>query len=133
VIDSAIAMFRDKGSLAGEITTLKATNGKLTADLAATHAQLATVTAERDNLQAGFSRLEAALAEAAKEKTTLQTEVTHQLASAGVPETALPKPVTTASSAETVEELRKQLESPTLTAQQRGDLVARIRKINAAN
>ena len=103
VIDSAISMFRDKGALTAEITTLKASNGKLTADLAAVQTQLATVTAERNTLQAEFTRLETALAAAGKEKTTVQTEVTHQLAAAGVPQTQLPKGSANAGATATAE------------------------------
>lgn len=91
VIDRALAMVRDKGSMAGEISTLKATNGTLLAENTSLKTQLATITAERDNLQAGFTRLESALATANKEKTTVETEVAHQLAMTGVPETSLPK------------------------------------------
>jgi regulator of replication initiation timing len=114
VIDSAISMFRDKGAMQTEITTLKKTNGDLTAEVATMRGQLASITAERDNLQAGFTRLENALKQADAEKTTVQAEVTHQLATAGVPESALPKgaptPVVEATGDDKIAELNKQIE-----------------------
>jgi len=91
VIDNAIAMFKDKGAMVSEIAALKKSNGDLTAEVARLKTELSTVTAERNNLQDGFSRLETALKQAQTEKTTVMTEVTHQLAAAGVPESGLPK------------------------------------------
>lgn len=84
VIQRAISMFRGKGALGADIATLRAQVKKLTRDLA-------TVRAERDGLKAQFGELEAALEKAEGERTTVQREVTHELASAGVPETKLPK------------------------------------------
>jgi regulator of replication initiation timing len=115
VIDSAISMFRDKGVMQNEITSLKKTNGDLTAENTRLKEQLKTVTGERDNLQAGFNRLEAALQTAQTEKTTVQTEVTHQLAAAGVPESGLPKGTPTPKAEVTgddkIADLNKQIEA----------------------
>lgn len=91
VIDGAIAMFKDKSAMVAEISTLKKSNGDLTAEVARLKTELTTVTTERDKLQSDFTRLETALKQAQAEKTTVMTEVTHQLASAGVPESGLPK------------------------------------------
>jgi regulator of replication initiation timing len=113
VIDSALAMVRDKGAMVAEINTLKTTNGTLLAENTNLKAQLTAVTAERDNLQDGFTRLEAALSTAEKEKTTVQTEVTHQLAAAGVPDSALPKApaaVVTTNTEDQIAALNKQID-----------------------
>lgn len=124
-IDKAITMFRDKGALANEISTLKADNGRLTAELSTLRAQLTTVTAERDNLQAGFNRLEAALAASNAENKDVANEVTHQLASAGVPASGLPKgtpPVqTTATGDDRIAEINQQIEAST-DAKEKGRL-----------
>lgn len=128
VIDSALAMVRDKGAMVAEITTLKTTNGTLLAENTNLKAQLTTITAERDNLQAGFTRLETALQAAEKEKTTVQTEVTHQLAAAGVPDSALPKApaaVTTSSVEDQIAALNKQIDE-TKDPRQKGVLANQV-------
>ena len=119
VIDNAIALFRDKGALTSEIATLKAGNGSLTAENTQLKVSLAAVTAERDTFKADFSRLEAALALATKEKTTLQVEVAHEMAAAGMPQRSLPanapKPgesgAAAGSIAEQIEALNTQIEA----------------------
>ena len=116
VIDSALAMVRDKGAMVAEITTLKTSNGTLLAENTSLKAQLSSITAERDNLQAGFTRLETALASAEKEKVTVQSEVTHQLAAAGVPDSALPTTpaaVVTTSVEDKIAALNQQIEAST--------------------
>ena len=107
-------MFRDKGTMQNEITTLKKTNGDLTARISQLESSLTAVTAERDNLQAGFSRLETALAASNAENKDVRAEVTHQLGSAGVPESTLPKVTTSAeitSDDDQIAELNKQIEA----------------------
>lgn len=121
VIDNAIALFRDKGALTAEITTLKASNGSLIARVSQLETDLVTVTTERDTLKADFSRLESALAQATKEKTDVQTEVTHQLATANVPPAVLPKVVSkpgengaaAGSIDEQIEDLNSRIEAST--------------------
>ena len=129
VIDSAISMFKDKGAMQNEITTLKKTNGDLTAEVTRLKEQVKTITAERDNLQAGFSRLETALKQAETEKTTVQTEVTHQLATTGVPEAKLPAgapaPAAQSSDEDRIAELNKQIEAST-DSKERGRLANEV-------
>lgn len=91
MIDQAIAMFKDKGAMAGEITTLKAQVTTLTTERDAAQTQLATVVAERDGLRGEMTRLQTALDGAMQSATTVQNEVVTQLAAAGVPEARLPK------------------------------------------
>lgn len=135
VIDSALAMVRDKGAMVAEINTLKTSNGTLLAENTNLKAQLTTITADRDNLQAGFSKLEVALATAAQEKTTVQTEVTHQLAAAGVPDAALPKtaaPSATSSVDDQIAELNKQIDE-TKDPRQKGILANQVWDLMKAN
>lgn len=135
VIDSALAMVRDKGAMVAEINTLKTSNGTLLAENTNLKAQLTTVTAERDNLQAGFTRLETALSTAEKEKTNVQTEVTHQLAAAGVPDAALPKTpaaVTTSSVEDKIAALNKQIDE-TKDSREKGRLANEVWDLISAN
>ena len=91
VIDGAIAMFKDKGQLNAELKALRQTNADQAAQITGLQTQLATVTGERDSLRTDFTRLETALTAAGQEKKTVEQEVVTQLASAGVPELALPR------------------------------------------
>lgn len=131
VIDSAIALFRDKGQLTSEIATLRASNGQLTAQLAAVQSQLAAITTERDNLAAGFARLEAALKQADAEKTTLQAEVTNQLAAIGIPEPQLPAAAAAPQITETAEEVWAQAEAESDPVK-KGQLAAKAQKLQSA-
>lgn len=104
VIDTAVAALRSKGGLAKEISALKQERDGLAKEKADLAAQLTAVTQERDELKQQFAKLEAAHAELENEQATVQTEVTHQLATAGVPETRLPKGGATAEASASIDE-----------------------------
>lgn len=107
VVDQAINLFKDKGALGAEIATLKSQLSQITTERDGLRAQLTTVTAERNEFQANFTKLEAALAQANASAVSVHQEVTHQLASVGVPDAQLPK-TGGAGAGTTSEDLAKQ-------------------------
>jgi chromosome segregation ATPase len=90
IADRAIALFRDKGALMNEITTLRSENGTHKAEIARLTADLARVTGERDAHAQEISLISAALATEQTKTRDVQAEVTTQLATLGVPESQLP-------------------------------------------
>lgn len=124
VVDRAISMFKDKGSLMSEITTLKGQLAAITTERDGLKAQLAAITTERDGLKAQFLQLETALTAEQGKNKDVQAEVTHQLATVGVPAAMLPaaKPSTaSAEDAPTVEAINAQIEKET-DPRKRGEL-----------
>ncbi len=90
----AIAMFQGKGELINKITTLETQVTTITTERDDFKTQLTAALAERDGFKAELTKIETALGVEQSANKNVQTEVTHQLATIGVPPAQLPKPAT---------------------------------------
>lgn len=92
-------------TLRGDITARDATITQLTADLATRDATIASLNAELSTYRTQAADLAAAVSELKKKETDVQTEVIHQLATAGITQDQLPKGTTSTEAQQSAEEL----------------------------
>jgi hypothetical protein len=131
LLDTARGIVSSNANLVAANRLLTTNNGQLTAEVARLTTELATATTALTAANTELANVRAALDLAAKEKTDLNTEVTHQLASAGIPESGLPAAGGKAAAGEeTLEELQTQL-TTTHDSVARGKIVAQMQAARA--
>jgi hypothetical protein len=128
-LDTAKSLLKPKADLQAANRQLTADNGVLRAQVAQLNAELGTVRGQLDALKQERAQLQALFDQAQAEKVDVQTAVTHELASQGVPPKALPGQVAAgASSEETLEELNTRLQGATDPGE-RGKIAAQMKAL----
>jgi len=141
VIATATALLRGANANAATVAALRAdvtardtTIADLTAQLAARDTTIASQLVELQTYRTQSADLQTAVAALEARNVNVQTEVIHQLAAAGLPETQLPRGTNTVNQpGETVTELREKLSDPSLTSLERGQIAQKIRTLNSKN
>lgn len=141
VIATATALLRGANANAATVAALRAdvtardtTIADLTAQLAARDSTIASQLVELQTYRTQSADLQTAVAALEARNVNVQTEVIHQLAAAGLPETQLPKGASTVNQpGETVTELREKLSDSSLTSLERGQIAQKIRTLNSKN
>lgn len=141
VIATATALLRGANANAATVAALRAdvtardtTIADLTAQLAARDTTIASQLVELQTYRTQSADLQTAVAALEARNVNVQTEVIHQLAAAGLPETQLPKGASTVNQpGETVTELREKLSDSSLTSLERGQIAQKIRTLNSKN
>lgn len=135
VIATAAALLRGANGNAATVAALRAdltardtTIADLTAQLTARDNTIATQLAELQTFRAQAADLQAAVTQLEAQRTTVQTEVIHQLAAAGLPEGQLPRGTTSAAPTATAEELWQQAEAAS-DPKEKGRLAAQALKL----
>lgn len=98
-------------ALRADLTTRDATIEQLRSELAARDATITDLTTELTTYRTQAADLQVAVTALQTKQTDVQTEVIHQLAAAGLPESGLPKGSTSAAPQATAEELWQQAEA----------------------
>lgn len=137
VIATATALLRGANANAATVAALRAdltaresTIEHLRSELAARDATIAGITAELQTFRTQAADLQAAVAELEKKQVDVQTEVIHQLATAGLPEKDLPQGSSSTSPSANAEDLWKQAEA-TSDPTEKGRLAAQALKLTS--
>jgi len=120
-------------ALRGDLTARDATIAQLQADLTARDATIATQLTELQTFRAQAADLQAAVQTLESQRTDVQTEVIHQLAAAGLPESQLPKGGVVISQEDSIVALREKLDDPSFSSLERGEIAQKIRTIRSKN
>ncbi len=133
IIDQARGIISSNAQLIAANRTLTVNNGSLTAEIARLTQENATLTAANIAVNGQLTSVQSALDAASAARTDLTTEVTHQLAAAGVPEAALPIANPTASaSTQTLEEAVQAMVAES-DPEKKGQLAAKVKKLRESS
>lgn len=114
-------------TLRADLTARDATIASLQADLAARDATIAAQLAELNQFRIQAADLQTTITALQSQQKDVQTEVIHQLAASGLPESALPQSTTAAAAGGTYEDLVAAAESEA-DPRKKGDLMNRAFK-----